>query len=137
MIQNIKAKLLLIIASLFVAFPIAAPVGIAVAQDTQQQVCHGVDDLSITGGPGKKPCDFSGADNKVDKIVKQIINILSVIIGVIAVIMIVVAGFRYITSGGSSERVAGAKNTLIYALVGLVIVALAQVIAKFVLNRVT
>jgi len=50
------------------------------------------------------------------------------------VIMIIVGGFRYITSGGESGNVSGAKNTLIYAIVGLVIVALAQIIVHYVLN---
>jgi len=56
---------------------------------------------------------------------------------VAAVIMIIVGGFRYITSGGDSTRVGGAKNTLIYAIVGLIIVALAQAIVHFVLNNAT
>ena len=59
---------------------------------------------------------------------------MSVIVGVIAVIMIVYAGFKYITSGGESNGVSSAKNSLIYAIVGLVIVALAQIIVHLVLN---
>ena len=56
---------------------------------------------------------------------------------VTAVMMIIVGGFRYITSGGASDSVSSAKNTIIYAIVGLVVVALAQFIVQFVLNRVT
>jgi TRAP-type C4-dicarboxylate transport system permease small subunit len=67
--------------------------------------------------------------------IKKIINILSVIVGVVAVIMIIIGGFRYITSGGSSDKVTGAKNTILYAIIGLIIVALAQVIVRFVLNK--
>jgi hypothetical protein len=66
----------------------------------------------------------------------KIINILSVIVGVVAVVMIIFGGFKYITSGGESGNVSGAKNTLVYAIVGLVIVALAQFIVHFVLNNV-
>jgi hypothetical protein len=51
--------------------------------------------------------------------------------------MIIYGGFRYITSGGDSGRVGNAKNTLIYAIIGLVIVALAQLIVHFVLNQAT
>jgi hypothetical protein len=42
---------------------------------------------------------------------------------------------RYITSGGDSTKVSGAKNTLIYAIIGLIIVALAQLIVHFVLGQ--
>ena len=49
--------------------------------------------------------------------------------------MIIVGGLRYITSGGESSNISGAKTTIIYALVGLVIVALAQFIVHFVLNK--
>ena len=64
----------------------------------------------------------------------QVVNIFSIIVGIIAVIMIIYGGFKYITSGGDSGNVSGAKNTLIYAIVGLIIVALAQFIVRFVLN---
>ena len=49
--------------------------------------------------------------------------------------MIIYGGFRYITSGGSSEGVGAAKSTLIYAIIGLIIVALAQLIVQFVLTQ--
>ena len=51
--------------------------------------------------------------------------------------MIIYGGMRYITSGGDSGKITSAKNTIIYALIGLVVVALAQFIVKFVLNKVT
>ena len=51
--------------------------------------------------------------------------------------MIIIGGLRYITSGGDSGNVTGAKNTILYAVVGLIVVALAQVIVRFVVNRAT
>jgi len=50
------------------------------------------------------------------------------------VIMIIYSGFRYITSGGSQEKLGGAKNTLVYAIVGLVIVVIAQIIVHYVIG---
>lgn len=80
----------------------------------------------------------TGADGNVkdgiSKIAKQVVDIFSIIIGIIAVIMIIFGGFKYITSGGDSGNVSGAKNTLIYAIIGLIIVALAQLIVRYVLN---
>ena len=60
-----------------------------------------------------------------------------VIVGVVAVIMIIVGGLKYITSGGDSGNISGAKNTILYAVIGLIFVALAQVIVRFVLARST
>ncbi len=48
--------------------------------------------------------------------------------------MIIINGLRFITSGGDSNAVSSAKKGILYAIVGLVIVALAQFIVRFVLN---
>jgi hypothetical protein len=49
---------------------------------------------------------------------------------------LIYGGFKYITSGGDESGAKSARNTIIYAVVGLVIVALAQFIVKFVINNV-
>jgi uncharacterized membrane protein YuzA (DUF378 family) len=56
------------------------------------------------------------------------------IVGMAAVIMIIVAGLKFVTANGDSSRVASARNTLIYALIGIAIAALAQVLVHFVLS---
>ena len=48
--------------------------------------------------------------------------------------MIIVGGIKYITSGGDSGNISGAKNTIIYAVIGLIIVALAQMLVHYVLE---
>ena len=73
----------------------------------------------------------------LDTIIKVVINILSIIVGVISVIMIMLGGFKYVTSGGDSGKVKSAKESITYAIVGVIIVALAQVIVKYVLAKVT
>jgi len=55
--------------------------------------------------------------------------------GIIAVIVIIISGFKYVASGGDSGAVASAKNTLLYAIVGLVVVILAFTITQFVVGR--
>jgi len=75
------------------------------------------------------------APERVNAIIATVINIFSVVVGVVSVIMIIIGGLKYITSGGDSGNVTGAKNTILYAIIGLVIVALAQVIVNFVLSR--
>lgn len=76
------------------------------------------------------------AEDTVFGIIATVINIFSLVVGVISVIMIIIGGLKYITSGGDSGNVTGAKNTILYAVIGLVIVALAQIIVRFVLTQV-
>ena len=77
----------------------------------------------------------SGATS-INKTIKGVLNLLSAIAGIAAVIMIIISGMRYITSQGESQAVSGAKRGLTYAIVGLVVVALAQFIVRFVLTNV-
>ena len=74
------------------------------------------------------------SDAKVEKTVSTVVRIISYIAGVIAVIMILVSGFKFMTSSGDAGRTASARSTLIYALIGLAVAALAQVIVQFVLS---
>lgn len=129
-IKNYLAALLLVGAF---ATPAMLPVA-AHAQDNgqliQQGLCGG-SNLSF----GSQDCTDNGATDKLNNIIKTIINIVSIVVGVVAVIMIVFGGLKYITSGGESSNVSSAKNTIIYAIIGLVVVALAQFIVRFVLDR--
>lgn len=96
---------------------------------TKADICEGV---AITGGN----CDPAAAGTSVESVVRTVINLLSLIVGIVAVIMIIIGGLKYITSSGDSANVTSAKNTILYAIIGLVVVALAQVIVRFVLTKV-
>jgi hypothetical protein len=74
---------------------------------------------------------ISGATG--DGILIKAANLLSEVVGVAAVIIIIIGGIMYVLSTGDSARVNSAKNTILYALVGLAIAALAQAIIRFVL----
>lgn len=67
----------------------------------------------------------------------NITNTLLKGIGLIAVVMLVFGGFKYIISGGDSAKVTSAKNTIIYAIIGLIIVILAYAIVNFVVGTVS
>jgi hypothetical protein len=69
-------------------------------------------------------------------IFSDIVNTLLEIVGAIAVIMLVIGGLQYVLSGGDSKRVESAKNTILFAVVGLVIASLALAIIKFVTGKV-
>ena len=75
------------------------------------------------------------ASERVNDIIRLVINVFSLIVGVVSVIMIIIGGLKYITSGGEGSNIQGAKNTILYAIIGLVVVALAQVIVQFVLEK--
>lgn len=112
------------------------------ADNTKDNLCNGANlSLSSNEGCAKKCEDSKGREisctKRVDDVIGMVINVLSVIVGLVAVIMIIYSGFRYITSGGDSGKIDTAKNTILYAIVGLVIVASAQFIAKFVLAKVS
>jgi hypothetical protein len=98
-------------------------------------LCGGADDLHVDEVEDCGDTDVADAQESVNSIIATVINIFSVVVGVVAVIMIIIGGFRYITSGGDSSNVQGAKNTILFAIVGLIIVALAQIIVRFVLSR--
>src|SRR5665811_863947 len=102
---------------------------VAVVQSaSKDDVCKGVE---ATGGTCDPPAP---GELTVDSAIKTAINILSFIVGVGAVIMIIVVGFQYVLSGGDSAKTGTAKYTILYAIIGLVVVALAQIIVRFVLN---
>lgn len=61
-------------------------------------------------------------------------NVLLFIVGAISVLMIIIGGLRYVVSGGNSTNVAAAKNTVLYAIVGLIIAILAYSIINFVIG---
>jgi hypothetical protein len=113
----------------------------AAAQTSSNQIvgglCQGAN-LQVSDNPssGTGSCSSNGESvtDKLNRILKRIVNFLSAIIGVVAVIMIIFGGFRYITSGGSDNTVTSAKNTILYAIIGLVIVALAQLLVRFVVK---
>jgi hypothetical protein len=80
-----------------------------------------------------------GADQAVDLfgsagIFTTITNVMLFIVGAISVIMVVIGGLRYVVSGGNSSNVTTAKNTILYAVVGLIIAIMAYAVINFVIG---
>lgn len=80
-------------------------------------------------------CKSDEAATKVEGTLEKIINLLTLIVGIVAVILIILSGLRFITANGDSNSIQSARNGIIYALVGLIIVALAQAIVRFIIVR--
>lgn len=119
-----------IISSLMMLGLVAAPVAFSSVTyaANKDQACQGVS--SIGGG---NACSGQ-AGNQLSGFIKDIINILLFLIGAIAVIMIIIGGLRYVTSGGDQGAITGAKNTILYAVIGLIIAIMAYAIVNFVLG---
>jgi heme/copper-type cytochrome/quinol oxidase subunit 2 len=134
-------KASIIFAEVFAALSLmAAPVMPVFAQDAQQQINAGLctgSNLEFSENTSTSDCSTTDATERVNNLIHTIVNLLSAIVGIVAVIMIIFGGLRYITSGGNDSSVTGAKNTILYAIIGLIIVALAQVLVRFTLNKVT
>jgi len=89
---------------------------------------------TTTSGTGSSNA-ICGATSQDDftTLMKNIVNVMLVVLGMIAIIMIIIGGIRYTTSNGESAQIQAAKNTVLYAVIGLVVAILAFAIVNFVL----
>lgn len=93
-------------------------------------------DGACSGVAGNEICDKSGQTDATP-LIRNIINILLYIVSVVSIIMIIVGGMRYILSSGDSGKVASAKNTVVYAAVGLIVAVFSWVIVNLVAEQLT
>lgn len=128
MLKKMYLSFLILFAGMFSLQMVPPSVHAQLFKDAKQAACSGAQ-LEANAG-----CSQTQAD-KADTIVKRIVTILSIIVGIIAVIMIIINGLRFITSNGDSNTISSARNGIIYALVGLIIVALAQFIVRYVITN--
>jgi sorbitol-specific phosphotransferase system component IIC len=109
-----------IVASFLVIF--SAPLSLAFSQTMEEgaQSARGTDQVT----------DLFGTTG----IFATVTNILLFVVGAISVIMIIIGGLRYVTSGGNTANVTAAKNTILYAIVGVVVSLFAYALINFVLT---
>jgi hypothetical protein len=104
-----------------------------VGADIAGAACN-TSDLSIASGAdcakgNDQPTDLFGGDNSI---FRRVTNILLFLVGAISVIMLIIGGIRYVISGGDQNQVTSAKNTILYAIVGIVVAFLAYAAVNFV-----
>ncbi|MNQ70200.1 hypothetical protein D3C85_848310 [compost metagenome] len=130
MTKTIKTMLASLLAVPVLAFGVVAlaPAQTANAACTAQTTI--TDGLNCAQGDSNTPTSLFG----VGGIFNTIVNILLFIIGAISVIMLIIGGIRYTISGGDSSAVTSAKNTIMYAIVGIIVAVLAFAIVNFVLT---
>lgn len=94
-------------------------------------VCDGLSPNQAGGN-----CDTAPAtEPTVGSVLEDVLGIMSLVAGIIAVIMIIIAAVKFMTSQGDAGKVASARTTIVYAVIGLIVVALAQTIIFFVLDK--
>jgi len=104
-------------------------VGFSANTSGQSAIQQGVEAARGNGTPSTL---FGGSG-----VITTITNTLLFVAGALAVIMIIIGGIRYATSGGNASNVTAAKNTILYAIVGLIIAFLAFAIVNWVLGAIT
>jgi len=88
---------------------------------------------ACTNNPTSELCQHSSDD--LMGYVTKIINALMFVLGAVSVVMIILGGIKYTTSMGDAKNVESAKNTIMYAVIGLIVAILAAAIVNFVIGR--
>lgn len=127
--KNIVVSIL----SCFVVFFVATPVVYAV--NVLDPACNDNPEASVCKDNNPQNVN-SNSIYGPNGILARVATILAVIVGVACVIVIIIGGIRYVLSGGDSQQTASAKNTILYAIIGLVITISARSILLFVLRRI-
>jgi hypothetical protein len=103
---------------------VAAPVG-----------AINVFDDSCTGSNARTSVCRARSQDDANSLIRDVIRVLLFIVGTVSVIMIIVGGIRYTLSNGDAGQIKSAKDTVLYAVVGLVVALLAYAIVNFVVAR--
>jgi hypothetical protein len=133
-ITNLTRSLLLVPA-LALSFGLLAPVAANAAGTSASSGCTDVSGGITAGAACAHPATGAGPTDLFGQagVFTTIVNILLYIIGAIAVIMLIIGGIRYVTSAGDSSAVTAAKNTILYAIIGIIVALLAYAVVNFVL----
>ena len=73
-------------------------------------------------------------ETQVNGIIKTIVEVLLTAVGAISIIMIVIGGIMFALSSGDAQKAAKARNTILYAVVGLIVSVFASAIVNFVFD---
>jgi hypothetical protein len=130
-ISRLRKAILVLISVVAVGAALALSTAPAAAVDPLQAACTG-------GGAASPACSTAGGTDPVagpNGAIVKITGILALVAGIVSVMFVLWGGFSYITAGGDSSSIAKAKNTIIFALVGLVVAAMARPLINFVLSK--
>lgn len=78
----------------------------------------------------------ANSSESVDPVIKTVIRYLLIISGIVSIVMVIIGGLKYSTSNGDSSKLSSAKNTILYAIIGVIISALAYGIVDYVFRSI-
>ncbi|MFZ1323854.1 MAG: pilin [Candidatus Saccharimonadales bacterium] len=123
----------LLVAAAILALPLLSVQPVQAGFDPFGKVCEG------SAADGDNPvCNRDGNGNPIageDGVILRVVKIVSLAVGVAAVLMLILGGLKYITSNGDANSISSAKNTILYALIGLAVAVFSQAIVVFLLSR--
>lgn len=117
-------------------FCVPAVVGAASVQDDLKAACAAA---NTNGGSTPSYCDsVNTTTNPVSGpagIINRVADFIAYITGAVAVIMVIYGGFKYIRSNGDAQKTVSGRQTIVYALVGLVIIIVAKQLVTLIVNK--
>jgi len=122
-----------IAALLVILFGLVAPLPAAAATDVFKDVC------STPSAKTSAACQKTTTTNPLtgsNGLIVNITHIIAVVAGAVAVIVIIISGFKYVLSNGDAAQATAARNSILYALVGLVVIIVASSIISLVMSKV-
>lgn len=137
--RNFTTRLLIMAASLLVLLlPVAVVSTVAAAYDPLAAACGSLKQGNTSSSAPSGTCDGQNGVKAADPnaTLRKASTLIAVIAGIAAVIVIIVSGMQYIISAGNAQQTSTARLALIGALVGLIIIVVAQSIILLVLSRV-
>lgn len=127
--KTLTGALAAMVFALVAVFVPVTPVNAETCAESTYTISNGINCAQGEGTPGQL---FGGEGS----IFTLVVNVLLFIIGAICVIMLIWGGIRYTTSAGNAASVTAAKNTIMYAIIGLVIAFLAFAVVNWVLGAI-
>lgn len=116
---------------LFIAAALVAVPALSIA--TPAGAIKVLEDQCSYGNRGTAVCEARRED--AGNMIQSVVNVLMFLLGAISTIMIIIGGIRYTTSNGDASQTTSAKNTILYAVVGLVVAICATAVVNFVIGR--
>lgn len=135
--MNRIAKLFIVGLLAFLGFLAIAPTVSAEFTSPFQDTCDGSSaarSSSVCQDEGRKTTGIDGSKQTTQDLVNKVANIIAAVGGIIAVVMIMVNGLTLIMSTGDSAKINKARDGMIYAAVGIVVIVMARVIVGFILR---
>ncbi len=129
-------KKLLLITLLFIG--LAMPATVSAQYDLFPSECNGTGNQNDPNDPrNASACSATGSNPIVgpDGILTKVLGIFSFVVGAAAVIMMIFGGMKYISANGDATKLASARDTILYAMVGIAVFLSSHLIARFVLSK--